>query len=221
VRITSDTPFSVSNNMARGAVRPNLRLSGTGEIPVLTGRIFVDPTRISVPGGRIVIESGVVSFPENDPDRPTFNLSGQSRLAGYDITLIFQGNFEEPVITLSSDPPLAEDELLLLVLTGTPPQSAQDKQKRAMANMNMAVYLGRGLLSKWFGGESVESEESVLDRFEIDIGRQLSKSGEETVEAQFRLIEGLFLPGDRLLLTSEKDIYDNFNVGVKVVFRFK
>jgi len=221
VRITSDTPFAIYNNMARGAVRPNLRLSGTGEIPVLTGRIFVDPTRISVPAGKIVIESGVVSFPENDPDRPTFDLSGQSRLAGYDITLIFQGNSEEPVITLSSDPPLAEDELLLLVLTGTPPQSAQDKQKRAMANMNMAVYLGRGLLSKWFGSESVESEESVLDRFEIDIGRQLSKSGEETVEAQFRLIEGLFLPGDRLLLTSEKDIYDNFNVGVKVVFRFK
>jgi len=221
VRITSDKPLSIYNNMARGAVRPNLHLIGTGEIPVLTGRIFVDPTRISVPAGKIVIESGVVSFPDNDPDRPTFDLRAQSRLAGYDITLIFQGTSEEPVITLSSDPPLAEDELLLLVLTGTPPQSAQDRTKRAMANMNMAVYLGRGLLGTWFGGESVESEESVLDRFQLDFGRQLSKNGEETVEAQFRVIEGLFLPGDRLFLTSEKDIYDNFNVGVKIVFRFK
>lgn len=221
VQISSNTPFVLSNNLARGAARPNLHLSGTGEIPVLTGRIFVDPTRISVPAGKIVIESGVITFPENDPDRPTFNLSADSRLAGYDITLIFQGTFEEPVITLSSDPPLAEDELVLLVLTGKPPQSAQDKTNRAMANMNMAVYLGKGLLSKWFSGESAESEESVLDRFELDLGRQLSKTGEETVEAQFRLMEGVFLPGDRLFLTSEKDIYDNFNAGVKVVFRFK
>jgi autotransporter translocation and assembly factor TamB len=223
VLITSDTPLTIYNNMARGGVRPNLHLTGTGEIPVLAGRIFVDQTRISVPAGKIVIESGVVSFPENDPDRPTFDLSGKSRLAGYDITLIFQGTSDEPVITLASDPPLAEDELLLLVLTGSPPQLSQEKEKekRAMANMNTAVYLGRGLLSRWFGGESIESEESMLDRFEFDFGRQLSKSGEETVEAQFRLIEGLFLPGDRLFLTSEKDIYDNFNVGVKVVFRFK
>lgn len=221
VRITSETPFVLANNMARGAVRPNLHLSGTGEIPVLTGRIYVDPTRVSVPAGKISIESGVVTFPENDPDRPTFDLTGQSRLAGYDITLIFQGTSEEPVVTLSSDPPLAEEELLLLVLTGKPPQSAQDKTTSAMANMNMAVYLGKGLLSKWFGGESAESEESVLDRFQLDFGRQLSKNGDETVEAQFRVMEGVFLAGDRLFLTSEKDIYDNFNVGVKVVFRFK
>ncbi|MEW6520063.1 MAG: translocation/assembly module TamB domain-containing protein [Thermodesulfobacteriota bacterium] len=221
VRITADKPFVLFNNMARGEVRPNLQLSGTGEIPVLTGRIFVDPTRISVPAGKIVIESGVITFPENDPDQPTFNLNAESRLAGYDITLIFQGTPEEPVVTLSSDPPLAEEELLLLVLTGQPPQSSEDKPNRAMANMNTAVYLGKGLLSKWFGSEFTESEESVLDRFQLDFGRQLSKSGDETVEAQFRMMEGVFLPGDRLYLTSEKDIYDNFNVGLKVVFRFK
>ena len=223
VQISSAEPFPVYNNMARGAVRPNLRLTGTGEIPVLAGRIFVDPTRITVPAGRITIDSGVITFPENDPDRPTFDMSGQSRLAGYDITLLFQGTSDEPTITLSSDPPLADDELLLLVLTGRPPLSSQDKdkEKRAMANMNTAVYLGKGLLAKWFHGEGGENEESVLERFELDFGRQFSKAGEETVEAQFRLLEGLFLSGDRLFLTSEKDVYDNFNVGVKIVFRFR
>jgi hypothetical protein len=223
VQISSAEPFPVYNNMARGAVRPNLRLTGTGEIPVLAGRIFVDPTRVTVPAGRIMIDSGVITFPENDPDRPTFDMSGQSTLAGYDISLLFQGTADEPTITLSSDPPLADDELLLLVLTGRRPLSSQDKdkEKRAMAGMNTAVYLGKGLLAKWFGGENGENEESVLERFELDFGRQLSKAGEETVEAQFRLLEGLFLPGDRLFLTSEKDVYDNFNVGVKIVFRFR
>jgi len=221
VRISAEKPFILANNMAKGAFHPNLHLTGTGELPLMTGQIFVDPTRISVPAGKIMIESGVISFTENDPDRPTFNLNGNSTLAGYKITMLFQGNSEEPVITLSSDPPLAEDQLLLLVLTGTLPQSDQEKTKRSMAGMHMAVYLGKGLLSKWFVGEPAETEESVLDRFELDFGRQLSKSGDETIEAQFRLVEGLFLPGDRLYLTSEKDMYDNFNFGVKIVFRFK
>ncbi|MFH1216769.1 MAG: translocation/assembly module TamB domain-containing protein [Pseudomonadota bacterium] len=219
--VTAEKPFLIANNMARGAARPALRLIGTGEIPVLVGRIYVEPTNINVPAGRIAVESGIITFPENDPDRPTFDLSATSRLAGYDIAMHLQGNSEEPVITLSSDPPLPEDELLLLVLTGSPPQSALDGGKSRIANMKMAVYLGKGLLSRWFGGGGVEDDESVLERFDLEFGRQISKTGQETVEAQFRLIEGLLLPGDRLYITSEKDVYDNVNVGVKIVFRFQ
>ncbi|OKY75840.1 MAG: hypothetical protein BM485_05750 [Desulfobulbaceae bacterium DB1] len=218
---TGEKPFLIANNMARGAARPALRLIGTGEIPVLVGRIYVEPTNISVPAGKIVVESGIITFPENDPDRPTFDIRAVSRLAGYDITLHLQGTSDEPVITLSSDPPLPEDELLLLVLTGSLPQTAQDGGGSGIANMKMAVYLGKGLLSRWFGGSAAEDDESVLQRFDLEFGRQVSKTGQETVEAQFRLIEGLLLPGDRLYITSEKDVYDNVNVGVKIVFRFQ
>jgi translocation and assembly module TamB len=87
--------------------------------------------------------------------------------------------------------------------------------------MNMAVYLGRGLLADWFGLSGQESDESILERFELDIGRQISSSGQNTVEARFRMVEGLLLPGDRLFITSERDRYDNYNMGVKIVFRFK
>ncbi|MBI5557701.1 MAG: translocation/assembly module TamB domain-containing protein [Deltaproteobacteria bacterium] len=221
VRISSEEPFVIANNMAKGAVRPTLLLTGTGNLPVLTGRIFVDPTRINVPAGRISVESGVIQFPENDPGRVTFDMTARSRLAGYDITMIFQGTPDEPAITLSSDPPLPEEDLLLLVLTGQPPVSTKEGGRRVMANMNTAVYLGQGLLANWFGGGEAESEETVLDRFEFDFGRKLTKTGQETVEAQFRLIEGFFLAGDRLYLTSEKDVYDNLNFGVKIVFRFR
>ena len=219
IQIASAEPFSIVNNMTRGSVRPALRLTGTGEIPVIVGHMYVDPTKIAVPAGKILIESGIVTFPENNPDRPTFDLIAASRLAGYDITIHLQGNLEEPVITLSSDPPLADDELLLLVLTGSLPQSSQDANN--MANMKMAVYLGKGLLSRWFGSASIEDEESVLERFDIDFGREISKTGQETVEAQFRLVEGLLLPGDLLYIISDKDVYDSYNVGMKIVFRFK
>lgn len=221
IEISSLAPFQIRNNLARGAVRPVLVVTGSGEIPVLVGNIYVDPVRIALPAGTLVMESGTITFPENDPDRPTFDLAGRSRLAGYDINLRFQGRAEEPVITLSSQPPLSDEELLLLVLTGQPPQDPSRAGRRSLAGMNMAVYLGRGLLASWFGNGSTETDESLLERFEIEVGRQITSSGEGTVEAQFRLLEAVFLPGDRLYITSEKDVFDSFNIGVKLVFRFR
>jgi len=222
IEVSSLAPFQIRNNLARGAVRPLLLITGSGEIPVLVGSIYVDPVRISLPSGTLVMESGTVTFPENDPDRPFFDLVGRSRLAGYDINLRFQGRAEEPVITLSSQPPLSDEELLLLVLTGQPPQDQRATAgRRSRAGMNMAVYLGRGLLASWFGNGSAETDESLLERFEIEIGRQITSSGQGTVEAQFRLLEAVFLPGDRLYITSEKDVFDSFNIGVKLVFRFR
>lgn len=221
IKISGAQPFLIRNNLTNGSLRPDLWLSGTGELPVLIGRIFVDPSRISLPAGRLAIESGVITFPENNPDRPTFDLTAKSRLAGYDIDMQIRGTFEEPVITLSSQPPLPDSDLLLLVLTGQPPVTGTGRGRQSVVGMNMAVYLGKGLLADWFGLGGPESDESILERFELDIGRQISSSGQNTVEAQLRLAEGLLLSGDRVYITSERDRYDNYNMGVKIVFRFK
>ena len=218
IEIGAAAPFPVRNNLASGSVRPAFSLLGTGEAPALSGRIFVDPFRISLPSGRLLIESGVITFPEHDPDRPTFELMAKSRLAGYDISMQLQGTAEEPVITLSSQPQLPDEDLLMLVLTGQPPLG---QGGRSTAGMNLAVYLGKGLLASWFGNGGVEGDESLLDRLDLEVGRQISGSGQETLEAQLRLAEGLLLPGDRLFITSERDVYDNYNVGLKIVFRFK
>ncbi|MBU3937549.1 MAG: translocation/assembly module TamB, partial [Proteobacteria bacterium] len=221
IEVSAAQPFLIRNNLAKGAVRPEFSLVGTGEVPVLVGRIFVDPVSISLPAGRLVIESGIITFPKNDPDRPTFDVTAKSKLAGYDIDMHLQGTADEPVITLSSQPALPDSDLLLLVLTGRPPLNGAGSGRRQVAGMNMAVYLGKGLLANWFGNGGAETDESVLERFELDIGREITSSGEDTVETRFRLVEGLLLPGDRLFITSERDVYDNYNVGVKIVFRFK
>ncbi|OGQ87062.1 MAG: hypothetical protein A2512_06675 [Deltaproteobacteria bacterium RIFOXYD12_FULL_56_24] len=221
IKISAAQPFLIRNNLANGSLRPDLRLGGTGELPVLIGRIFVDPSRISLPAGRLTIESGVITFPEINPDRPAFDLTAKSRLAGYDIDMQIGGTSEDPVITLSSQPSLPDSDLLLLVLTGQPPVSGTARGRQSVAGMNMAVYLGKGLLADWFGLGGPERDESILDRLELDIGRQISSSGQHTVEAQFRIVEGLLLSGDRLYITSERDVYDNYNMGVKIVFRFK
>ena len=135
----------------------------------------------------------------------------------YEVNVLVEGPFDEPVVTLSSTPPLPDDELLLMVLTGQPPKAAAGGK----ASMNVAVYLGRGLLERWFRSESTESDESVLDRFDVQIGRGVTRTGDETIEAEFRLAQGLVQEQDTLYLPGEKDVFDAFNAGVKIVFRFK
>jgi autotransporter translocation and assembly factor TamB len=218
VRLTSKNPFKIRNNLVRGAVRPELTLIGNGKIPVLAGEVYLDPTRISLPAGSLVFESGVVRFDPKRPDRPTLDLVGTSKMLGYDVTMLVEGPYDEPVVTLSSVPPLSNEELVLLVIAGQQPNSEGDAQGQSM---NVAVFLGRDLIARWNGSDSVEAGESIMDRFEVHIGRAVTRSGEETVEAQFRLAEGVLRDGDNLYLTGEKDIFDFYNAGLKIVFRFK
>jgi autotransporter translocation and assembly factor TamB len=220
VRLNSKNPFTIRNNLVNGAVRPELKLTGTGEFPVLAGEIYVDPTRISLPAGRLLFESGVVRFDPNRPDRPTLDLIGTSKMLGYDVTMLVEGPYDEPVVTLSSVPPLSNDELLLLLIAGQQP-NADDEEAAQRQSMNVAVFLGKDLMARWFGSDSAEANESIMERFDIGIGRAVTRSGEETIDAQFRLADDVLRDGDKLYLTGEKDRFDFYNAGLKIVFRFK
>jgi translocation and assembly module TamB len=221
VRLTSKNPFTIRNNLAKGAVRPELKLAGSGEFPVLAGEVYVDPTRISLPAGSLVFESGVIRFDPNRPDRPTLDLIGTSKMLGYDVTMLVEGPYDEPIVTLSSVPPLSNQELLLLLIAGQQPNAAGDSQASQRQSMNVAVFLGKDLIARWFGSESSEATESVVDRFEIGVGRAVTRSGEETIDAQFRIAQDVLRDGDKLYITGEKDVFDFYNAGVKIVFRFK
>jgi len=221
VRLTSKNPFTIRNNLAKGAVRPELKLAGTGEFPILAGEVYVDPTRISLPAGSLVFESGVIRFDPNRPDRPTLDLIGTSKMLGYDVTMLVEGPYDEPIVTLSSVPPLSNQELLLLLIAGQQPNAADDPQASQRQSMNVAVFLGRDLIARWFGSESSEAGESIMDRFEIGVGRAVTRSGEETIDAQFRIADDVLRDGDKLYITGEKDVFDFYNAGLKIVFRFK
>ena len=221
IRLTATRPFLVVNNMARGSLRPELHLGGSGELPVLTGEIYLDPTRITLPAARLEIGSGLIRFPARNPDQPEFDLLASTRMAGYDISLVLQGTAAEPVLTLSSTPPLPDDQLLVLLLTGQLPAALGEEAARRRAGMNVAVFLGRDLLARLFHGDEPPSDEALLERFQLEVGRAITRAGDETIEAELWLIDDFFRPGARLYLTGEKDVYDDFNLGLKIVFRFR
>lgn len=219
VAVTAAAPLEIRTNLATGSLRPMLRLAGTGEIPILLGEIYLDPIRVRLPAGRLDVESGVVRFLAVDPDRPLLDATASTRMLGYDISMQVSGPYDTPVVTLSSVPPLPDEDLLLLVLAGRPPASAMDQGAARESGLAVATYLGRGLLAGLFGPG--EGNDSVADRFDLQLGQGVSRTGQETIEARFRLVEGFLLEGDTLYLRGERDVYDAFNTGVRIVFRFR
>lgn len=221
VRISSKAPFRMRTNVARGEVRPDLLLTGSGESPVLTGVVYIDPGRLSLPSTTLKVESGLIRFLPSDPERPVVHLMGSGRVYGYDITLRVEGPYDAPEIFLSSVPPLAHEELLWMLLTGEPPRQEAVLSESQQAGMKVAVYVGRDFITHWLESVLPESDESVLDRLDVEVGRSVSRTGQQTIEAQFRLAEGFVRRGDALYLVGEKDIHDTYNMGVRLVFRFQ
>jgi translocation and assembly module TamB len=221
VRVSSRNPFILKNNLTNASLRPELFLKGTGEVPVLVGEVYVDPSYIKLPSGRLAVESGVIRFMEAAPGMPRINLPAQTYISGYDISMLMEGLWNEPHVTLSSIPILPAEDLLLMVLTGKPPKGNTGSGRFSGAELNIAVYFGKGLLSQLFGAKLTESAESTIDRFELDIGRGATQGGQETLEAQYRLAEGVIFEGDTLYIAGERDAYDDFNAGLKIIFRFR
>ena len=83
------------------------------------------------------------------------------------------------------------------------------------------VYLGRDFLAKWLEDESGDSIEDILDRFELNYGRAVTKSGEQTIESTFRLSSESPEKKRVYYLSGEKDRYDAYNYGLRMVFRFE
>jgi len=174
-----------------------------------------------LPPGNLSFENGFVQFVDPDPDRPELNLLGTARMLGYDITALIEGPYDEPTITLTSSPPLSNEDLLLLLLTGTPPPTDRQAVDRRARNLNVAIYLGRDLINRWFTDENGDSDESILERFEAEVGRDITQKGEETLEVTFRLAKDVLRQGDTLYLTGERDVFNFYNAGLRIVFRLK
>ncbi|MFN0242470.1 MAG: translocation/assembly module TamB domain-containing protein [Planctomycetota bacterium] len=219
VRVTARTPFRIATSLISGAVRPDVALRGTGELPELYGTVDVLPTRVSLPSGTIWIRSGRLEFRPGAPFAPHLELAGDTRMLGYDIRIHVHGPYDAPVVELSSIPALAREDLMLLVLTGRPPGQPVSLATGERAATDLAVFFAQDVLRDVFG-ESGSDGDDVADRIEVYTNQDVTAKGADTWIGRFRLGRGVIADNDTLYLTSERDEYDHYNYGLRVVFRF-
>lgn len=218
VEIRAKRAFQVRSNVMQAELRPELHLGGTGEVPILTGPIYVDPSTVRLPSGTIEVSSGLVEFLPEDPFVPKIDAQARARLRGYDVRATVSGDYDDPEIELSSVPPLSNESLLVLFLTGQlPAGSASDVGLGAAESV--AVFLTQDFFTRWLGGDD-ESGDSFLDRLEVRRGEDVSRDGVLTTSVSFRLRGSATGTGKTFYLKAEQDAYDKINFGYGIRFRF-
>ncbi len=220
VDVTSATPFAIASNVVRGAVSPQLKLAGTGALPVLRGLVLVEPSRVLLPSGTLKVRSGRVEFRSDRPDVPELDIQASARLQGYDIDVNVSGSYDDPRVELSSVPPLPREDLALLLITGRPPGNSLSGAVGQRAAFDIAVYIARDVAMAWFEADE-EDVDSLAERLEVVVGADTTKSGADAVLVRLRLAGDLDAHGRAIFATGERDVYDFYNLGLRFVFVFQ
>ncbi|MCZ6572439.1 MAG: translocation/assembly module TamB domain-containing protein, partial [Planctomycetota bacterium] len=212
IEIFGDRSFRISNNIVRGHFSPALRLRGTGAVPEPDGSIFFQDVLVKLELTSLKVDQGEVRFAPEDPFAPQVRIAAHTRMQGFDLDVALEGALPDVEIYVQTNPPLPPRDAIILLLTGNTPERLEQKGARGTL-MLAGTVLGKRLLSK-VQGPSDPDEESFLDRFNLDMGRDISLSGEETIETEFRVTEHWYARGER-------DRYDDYNFGLVWRLRFR
>ena len=118
--VKGDSALRVRNNLADLHGSLDLLIRGTLARPVVFGEVTLEPEGKLVLGpNEYFIERGNLRFTNPMKIEPVVDLVARADVREYDITLNLSGTFQDLNLQYSSNPPLADLEVLSLLTTGT------------------------------------------------------------------------------------------------------
>jgi hypothetical protein len=166
VRIVSAAALEVRNNVARLAAEVDLVVRGTVAQPILLGQILLDEGgRITFRGVQYEIESGTITFANTARIAPIIDLRARAEVKGYDLVVNLVGTWPRIQSNFTSDPPLSDDAVIGLLLTG-----AEPSQRTAGDTTQSLVSAAGGIVAGAVAGGLTRPTQRLfrLDRFQID-----------------------------------------------------
>jgi hypothetical protein len=196
VDIVADESVRVENNLATAVASADLQLRGTYDRPLLFGRATVDRGDIVFEGNRYLITRGSVDFFNTTRIEPFFDLEAETRVRQpgqpYTITATLTGTANRPVFSLSSDPPLSEVDIFLLMFgQQTDPQSAELRQVRPGSNEEQQqLLLYQGLARALTGSLAAPVNRAFEQIANVQITPTLSGNETDPLTPSARIIIG-------------------------------
>jgi translocation and assembly module TamB len=138
VDVACGNDVRIDNNLARGQVLGKLKLGGTNLKPVLTGTLTAEPgAQATFRGNVLSIGRGVLVF---NGLVPTFDLNAQAQIREYLVSIKAFGKLDDPKVSLTSQPPLPEGDVLTLLTLGI-------TSKESVGAQGSASLVGEALFS--------------------------------------------------------------------------
>ena len=102
----------------------NLRVVGTATDPVIIGRASLTGGDVIFLGNRYVVQGGTIAFVNSSETEPVVNLEVQTDIQQYKISMRFRGPIDRLQTNYSSDPALAQADIIHLIAFGNTEEAA-------------------------------------------------------------------------------------------------
>ncbi len=194
IQVSGSENISVDNNIARAPIRirGDMIVKGTVSNPVLYGRLESNEGYIYFRNNEFRVIYASADFADPHRIKPILNLTAETSMKGYVIRLNLEGEMDRFTLSLSSDPPLEEVDILSLLTVGQ-----LGKQTKGLEGG-----IGAGTATSFITGKQQDIiEERIraltgIDRFQVE--PYISKlTG--TVEPRVTVSERLI--GDKVFVT--------------------
>ena len=116
--IRTGDPFLIRGNLAKGNITGEVRVGGTLGQPRPAGTLDLRDFEADLPLSRLKVPNGKITFRPDAPFEPALEIRGRSVLRPYEVTIFIGGTSANPLVTMTSNPPLPENEILTLLATG-------------------------------------------------------------------------------------------------------
>lgn len=182
----------INNNLAKLPLEVDLVLKGTIDHPLLFGRIEANDGTFVFSRNPFKVISATADFISPDTIRPVMDIHSTTEVRGYYIDLRLSGTIERFNLSLSSEPPLSETDILALLTVGQTAAEAAETMKE-VGTVEATAFLAAPIQEKI---EGTLQDMLKIDRFQVDPYYSSSTASEGA-----RLTVGKRLLDERLYVT--------------------
>lgn len=185
IAIKTRDPVRLMGNVARGNAVADLRFSGPGTKPDLTGTVKLEEMWLKLPFSRLNVTEGVVTFNREQPFDPQINITGESITGSRIVQVFVQGRALDPKVRLTSSPPLPEGEIASLLATGVTTSDLTSSSDEAAGRA--AFVLLKQTYRKLFRKAAVNSDDDEPPRLSFDFSVFGSDPARRGISAVYEL----------------------------------
>lgn len=191
LRVEGRDALIVRNNLADTVGSVSLRIVGSIEDPIVSGRISATSGSMNFRRNQYDITRAFIDLPATQGADPILNVQGEASIKGYNITANITGPLSQPNVTLTSDPALPQLDVVALVLTGNLSTGDTGGSVLAQTGLGTAASLltdtlisapARRATDKLFGLNRFEIDPLITGRggasptARLTVGRQVNKN---------------------------------------------
>jgi hypothetical protein len=191
-----EDPILIRGNRIRGNALSDVRFQGLGKSPTLSGSYQTDRLVAVLPFARLEVTRGKIWYQAADPFAAQVDFNAETEVRNHRIRIALFGPPDSPAITISSDPPLPEQDALTLLTTGALPGAVGTESAQSMAT-RAASLLIQEFSDKFLGSPSGNRESfTALRRFNLELGAINNRTGTQETRLTYRILDNLFVIGE-------------------------